>query len=566
MHAACDACGKKYDVSGKRPGAAFRCPTCKEGTIRVPAVAAAPEPVPSEPEAPAAEERHEARPARAGTRRAHATRGGHAHHVPNKKSSNALMMGIGVGALVVAGIVYMLVSGGKEEIPSRDPGPKTDTSTAEKATEPVKPTPVNPAAEFQTRLAKLEKADLPGRVELASFAEKNGMLTPARSLRREVLLLDPNHEETRKALGFERYSGKVTHLQGRWLDEADRKRAAEVEKFFSDSGLAKAATTQDAFKRNCDDLKRKMIDEFPESKWFYAFGNELMPQPFFVLIEKPKEDGKLDEYRAEYSEILSALYETFFERYEKRFKLDRDIERPIRVVMFDSVRTYSTHRSNFPDLKYPDPQFIGGYYQPWEQRLIMWRGQMKIKDVLFHEGTHMFVHYAFSGKGFETSRQTPWLQEGIAELFAGNKVISETVNGVARKKYVLNQFLPGRYSEYRMFMQMGTLLPVKELVAIDNYKFEQAKQKQGEGGDEGLQAGMLVSQIYCNGWVLCMYLNWAEDGKLKNILDDYIEAETKGEGFWQKLGELLGLKTDDDWAAFDEKVRKWAVEVLPKMK
>jgi hypothetical protein len=63
-----------------------------------------------------------------------------------------------------------------------------------------------------------------------------------------------------------------------------------------------------------------------------------------------------------------------------------------------------------------------------------------------------------------------------------------------------------------------------------------------------------------------MYLNHAENGKYRGVLDDYLEAETKGEGYWQKLGELLELKDEAAWAEFDQRVQRFAIDELPKYK
>ncbi len=612
MFATCKQCGQRSDVSARKPGTLFRCPQCKDGIVEVPARdGIAPPPVPSAPdeaEAREAQSQEECaaplppkRPPadRAGRRQPSskvASRGAraraHAHDAAAPKGKSGAKVGLIVlGVVVVGGVLAYVMSGsGGDASSGKQPGGATSSSSPQSnataangkpaenaagngaATSPKGIDPAVARADYESKRKGLLPGDARSRVELAAFCDANELQPEARMLRREALVLDPDNAAARTALGFVKYDGKVSKLRGRWLDKVDQKRAETIEKDYDDSNVGTSATTADAFVRNCDEQKRRMIAEYPESDWLYAYGKGMMPQPFFVAIQRPKDEAKLERYRSEYATILQSLYETFFDRYEKRFKLERDIERPIRVIMFDSTQSYSAHIANHKDEGYADPAGIGGYYSPGEQRLIMWRPSergtgLTIEQVLFHEGTHMFVHYAFSGKGFQPSHQTPWLQEGIAELFAGHKRIEGTgPDGAPKTTYVLNQFIPGRYGEYSFLEGAGLGVATLQLVKIDNYQFEEAKKKSNSGGEEGQKAQVLVSQIYAYGWVFCMYLNHAEGGKYREVLDDYIEAETKGEGYWQKLGELLGLKSEADWVALDAKVRKFASDELPKLK
>lgn len=599
MFAACDQCAKKYDVTGKRAGARFKCPACKVGTIEVPsAVAAEPEletleeleeEAPAEtagaPRASAIAPTHDAAasaPTRPPAERAGRRKPGAARVAPRaakRSGPNSLLLAVG-GLVVIGGaLAFVLSDGGgndsNTESNSRasNGAVRADDSSAagsaatsgSTANSGAPRTSGDPRADYVARVAALGKSDSAGRAELAAFCDSNGLKSEARQLRRESLMLDPANEAARVGLGFTRYDGAVPHLRGRWLDAKDLALAVASEKYFEEGALAASATAHDVFVRNCEDAKRKWLPELPESDWFFAYGKDLMPQPFCVAIERPKEAELLEAHRQEYAEILSALHDVFFERYEKRFKLERDIERVIRVMMFDSVQSYRKHVANYPD-QYKPPDGIGGYYSPDQKLLVMWRGGMDIRQVLFHEGTHLFVHYAFSGKGFQPSRQSPWVQEGIAELFAGHKIVEETVAGVKKKRYVLNQFIPGRYGEYRMFTEGPMNMSVLDLVKLDVYTFQEAQKKATSGGEEGLRASLEFGRVYAFGWVLCMYLNHAENGSLRNVLDDYLEAETKGEGYWQKLGELLGLKSEEAWDEFDQKVRRWAIDELPKFK
>src|SRR5690606_14930975 len=148
-----------------------------------------------------------------------------------------------------------------------------------------------------------------------------------------------------------------------------------------------------------------------------------------------------------------------------------DIESPAVVIIWDSVETYSNHVEKHPEGNYsPAAGGLRGYYQPWSQHLILWRGD-GLRNVLLHEGAHMLIHYAFAGRGFRPSTQSPWFQEGFAEFFGGNKV--EIVGG--KKTYVLGQRIDGRERELAMVQALGARLSVFDLVKLSSYEFENAK-------------------------------------------------------------------------------------------
>src|SRR5690606_18215462 len=227
--------------------------------------------------------------------------------------------------------------------------------------------------------------------------------------------------------------GPAAKFQGRWLSPDDLARVKELEKFAT-GDVGGAATALDVFMREAEQKQRALSKEFPTSRWTYAVGPNAMKQPFLVLIENGPSTGNVDEYRKEYDDLLTTLYDAFFERYRDLFSLE-DIESPAVVIIWDSVETYSNHVEKHPEGNYsPAAGGLRGYYQPWSQHLILWRGD-GLRNVLLHEGAHMLIHYAFAGRGFRPSTQSPWFQEGFAEFFGGNKV--EIVGG--KKTYVLGQ-------------------------------------------------------------------------------------------------------------------------------
>jgi hypothetical protein len=151
--------------------------------------------------------------------------------------------------------------------------------------------------------------------------------------------------------------------------------------------------------------------------------------------------------------------------------------------------------------------------------------------------------------------------------------VTETVDGREKKRYVLGQMLPGRYQELRALMKIGQAGTLLDLVKIDDYSFNTAKEcmggwdpQKGKAPYDPIQAQLLVSNIYAQGWAFIMFLNHAEGGKYRPVFDAYFEAETKGGGHYGTLAELLDLKTDADWQQFDQKFKQWVENDLAKLK
>ena len=482
-----------------------------------------------------------------------------------KGGPNPLVIGGIAVAVLGAGAFFMLGGDGEDDKGSGDGDAQAATSPADGANSGKDTTTAANSSKsakevYAERMSALTDSDAAGRVELAAFCDEKSWAGSAAKLRREALLIDPNNAAARTALGFVQYNGPATKYRGRWLSENDLTRVKALEKFAT-GDLAEAATSADVFMRAAEDKKRELSREFPTTDWTYAVGEGFMRQPFLVLIEQTA-DLETEKFRQEYNDDLSALYDSFFDRYREKMELE-EIEAPAVVIIWDSESTYKSHIDKHPDQNYTEPGFVRGYYQPWSQRLILWRGD-GLRNVLLHEGAHMLIHYAFSGRGFASANESPWFQEGFAEFFGGHKV--EIVGG--RKKYVLGQRLPGRERELVMIDTMGGRLSVLDLVKLTSFQFNEAKEAMSDptkDAQEKFQAQMIVSNVYAQGWALIMYLNHADGGKYVDRFDDYFKAETAGSGHWGKFGELMGLESDDDWQKFDERFKTWTMTSLRKL-
>lgn len=597
MQVTCNSCPAEFDVTGKRPGSVFKCPRCGDGRIRVPDAedgveeleALTPEEnAPDRGDAPndaqgdagetsrtrsVASSRRSpgAAASRAGTRKkAGAAPAGSSRSkrsaarerptAGGNKLSPAALGAIGVAIVAVAiGGFLMMKDGGSGDDRTTTSGTGTGAGTGASGSGAAANATKSVREIFDERLADLDPTDALSRSSLATFCTEKGMKEEARTLHREALLIEPNLAASRRALGFTLYVGRAQQYKGRWLDATDLAEAIATERFVTGDGLSESSTPTDVFMANSNAIKQQMLSEFPEDKWLYAYGPELMQMPFFVLIERR---GKEEDFREEYRENLTALKESFYQRYEKPFGLE-DITTPIRAVIFDSTETYNTHRANFPEAGYEEPDSILGYYMPSKQQLVMWRKSQggNWRGVLFHEGTHMFVHYAFSGADFTPSTQTPWFQEGFAEYFGGYKVEEVGAGRDKKKTYKLGFLLRGRYLEYQGLKLGGLLLTLEQMIKMSPANFiDDRKEQQSDPA-----ARARVSNVYAQGWVIVMYLHYAHGGKYKDAFDQYFTAETKGAGNWSTFADLMDLKTPADWQNLEDDIRKWADSELPKI-
>lgn len=222
----CSACSATFTAAttAKPP----RCRKC--GSRETAPFAAQPEPddvaeLPDDVEeigsADALTEEVEAAPAR-GSRppaRRSARRGSPA---PGNAKKPPLAAFVGIGAALIAVAAVFIATSGKSK---RDdaPPPKAGDSAAE--TPQAKP-PANPTEDLAARRARLAPGDLAGRKELITFAKEHELNDARLALLREVLLLDSEDVDARRALGFTKHETAGSLFQGRWLTKSDAELAA----------------------------------------------------------------------------------------------------------------------------------------------------------------------------------------------------------------------------------------------------------------------------------------------------------------------------------------------------
>ncbi len=629
IQAACSKCSASFNVEGKPAGATFKCPKCKVGTITVPAPVletleelADAEEVPAEDvelvemEEVAAPATQTPRPA-AGARRpsgANAARPARAPRAPAaasapKPKSKAIPIGIGVGLALAVGGFFAFKGGSKPDAKPSDTSTaaqsSADTSSALATNAPSNPTaggsssatpttPVaksaNPKEEIAAKRAALAPTDIAGRLALAKMAADAGLNTERTLILREVALLDPNEETARSALGFTKYDGRAVPYRGRWMDKEDAALATRAEEWLdgtstfdgagahvsggaSDSSGASGATDSSSppspansgsstsgaggenFASEAKELQAKMQADYPDSQFDYRFDDGIMPRPYVAAIQRAS-GTSADELEKLFGKAFDGLYRTFMDRYRERFQLE-DVAVPIPVVLFGGPEEHDAFvLKRDPHATFLAKNGIGGYFTPGNRMLTLYR-QPKLMGVLFHEGTHQLVHFAV-GPNFKS----PWFQEGIAEFFGGHRIKQvPDANGQLVNRYELGQFIAERFGYLQQQIPSSSAMTVQELT---HFGYDDFHAAQADARDAESQRKTLL--VYSEGWALIMYLHYAEGGALKAKFDEYFEAEANGESSGDKFGEILGLASDADWAAFDKKFKDWVMTELPKMR
>ncbi len=626
IQAACSKCGASFNVEGKPAGASFKCPKCKAGHITVPAPAvedsaleeltdaeevpaedielievdeaaapsSAPVPAPKTTPRPAGGAR---RPA-SGARAPRAARSASEGAPPAKSSGKKIGIIAGVAVAIGAG-AWFATRGGSEPASPSSPPAQTDSTAKSSAsgTNPINAggandngapattaggnaatsTPakaLSPREDIAAKRAALAPADVAGRLALADAAQKANLRTERTLLLRDVLLVDPDNETARAALGFTKYTGRATPYKGRWMDKEATALATRAEEWLdgttsggapssggstpSDSGSSGAPSSSgsDEFTSAAKALQDSMQGDYPNGEFDYRFDDGIMPRPYVAAIQRAS-GTSVDDLEKEFGKAFAGLYATFMGRYRDRFQLD-ELTEPVPVVLFGSAEHHDAFvLKRDPKSTYLAKNGIGGYFNPTDRKLTLYR-QPHLMGVLFHEGTHQLVHFAV-GPNF----QSPWFQEGIAEFFGGHRIQQvPDANGRLVNRYELGQFISERYGYLQQQIPSNSAMTVKELVNFGYPQFSAAQHDPSQSSENSRKTLL----VYAEGWALIMFLHYADGGAMKEKFDQYFEAEKDGESSGDKFGEIMGLESDSDWATFDKKFKDWVMNELPKMR
>ena len=389
-----------------------------------------------------------------------------------------------------------------------------------------------------------------------------------------ILERDPENQEAHLALGHEKVpqDSPLEEFRGKWLTSSTEKRLYRRRMEDRKAALAakkKAADKwkKDRFARACKRLAREMEREISEKKWHWFFDDEYVKKPYLLAVEEslsPTTEGIAQEE----GQVLSALVTNFYKKYQKLLDL-KPPKRPVGVFVFKSKSSYAEFQKKHSK-SYPDPRGIGGFFSGERGRMYLWakddmqRGgkPMDLTRIMFHEGTHQLMHYNKQTPGPQIGN-SPWLQEGIAEFFAGyyTRINPET----GRHEYRNGKFLEGRYSviapaaaRYLETKKVPPgIMPLKDLIYLGYPKFRQYMWGRNRNP-------FVVAMVYAEGWAFIHFLNHYEKagkkGYYKKKFEEFLKAEIEGISSPKKFERIFGITSDRQWNLLQDEFFRYLMD------
>ena len=240
--------------------------------------------------------------------------------------------------------------------------------------------------------------------------------------------------------------------------------------------------------------------------------------------------GRRTEHYIVYSQLsdgatrdLSCRLEAMYDYYAERFKeVYCPIEFPM-VVIFFSNRGDFVAAGGHPTMP---GQFMAGH-DGYGARLMMLfhegnlGGFMTSNTLMYHEGFHQFESIEISQAG-NANRQWPlWLDESYATIFNNLTWTGDGwVEGHARLEIV----------DSAMNCRDG-FIPLRDFVRIDGANWHRITS---EGG---------IWPIYMEGWSLIFFLNNADKGRHRALLEKYVLEVSTGQDSAATLRRIVGLQS-----------------------
>ncbi len=390
----------------------------------------------------------------------------------------------------------------------------------------------------------------------------------------EILRRNPEDREAHLALGHERVpeDSPLKEFRGKWLTTPTEKRLYRHRLEDLKAKAAKAKAEANKWKRNrfaraCKRLAREMEREIPDKKWHWFFDDEYVKRPYLLAVEEslsPTTEGIAKEE----GQVLSALVTNFYKKYGKLLDL-KVPKRPVGVFVFKSKSSYAEFQKKHSK-SYPSPIGIGGFFSGERGRMYLWakddmqrgRKPMDLTSIMFHEGTHQLMHYNKQSPGPQIGN-SPWLQEGIAEFFAGYYTRINPETGL--HEYKNGKFLERRYeviapaaARYLQTKRVPPgIMPLKDLIYLGYPKFRNYMWGRHRNP-------FIVSMVYAEGWAFIHFLNHFEKagkkGYYKDKFEKFLKAEIEGVSSPQKFEKIFGIKSDRDWKLLQDEFFRYLMD------
>jgi len=226
-----------------------------------------------------------------------------------------------------------------------------------------------------------------------------------------------------------------------------------------------------------------------------------------------------DEVTRDLSHRLEAMYDYYAERF-------KDVYWPIN---FPKVAVFFNNREDFVAAgghPFMPGQFMGGHDGHGARLMMLFHegnlgAFMTSCPLMYHEGFHQFKAIEISQAG-NANRQWPlWLDESYATTFNNLTWTGDGwVDGHARLEIVDSAL-----------NCLEDFIPLKDLVRIDGVAWH-ALTRKGK-----------IWPIYMQGWSLVFFLNYADDGRYRPLLEQYVREVSTGKDAEPTLRRIVRLQS-----------------------
>lgn len=398
---------------------------------------------------------------------------------------------------------------------------KDVTDDAEPSEEAAKLSP-----EWQARFGMLRQAQAEALFALVAKAVDEQQYSIGFELLHETLRENPNHEAARRLLGYRQ-------RDGRWLTVYEEAKAKANQVWDSRFGwLPKAQLERYANGERF--YKGKWISAEEDARLRGALGWEVVTEHYRVRTNHSLEEG------VRLASRLERLYDVWRQVFVRYYLTDIELAKlltgaglPPRAMPRHNVMYFRNRAQYNQALKFRQPNIAitTGYYEGNTKTAYFFAGEEQDDSNLYHEATHQLFSETRNVVQNIGRDANFWVVEGIAcymeSLIEGDRYC--TLGGADTIR------LENAYSR---LVKDNFYVPLAELTAI---------------GMNALQRDTRISPLYSESSGLTYFLMYADGGRYRDALVDYLVAIYTGRASPDTLAEL----TQTPYAELDQQYRRF---------
>lgn len=247
-------------------------------------------------------------------------------------------------------------------------------------------------------------------------------------------------------------------------------------------------------------------------------------KPYLLFVQKSKRYAA-ESCLSEFAEVLTHLYDLFYEQYGQRFDF-ADLKEEIMVVwVYEDARTYGARTGA--------PPFARGHYSPQNHEVATYNESSQRYEVIFHEGVHQMVHRLTMKKGGKDGNMF-WFTEGLATYF-------ETFKRDKNLKFILGEVASGSWlPNIKAAVRAKKHVPLETFVS---WVYGQAMAQPPE---------VIGGLLYPEAWAFMHFLYNFENAKYRAKFEEYFLKEIQGQGgpeaFTAIFGDIKAI--EQEWVGY----------------